>query len=684
MSTGNPFNPSNLVAKYLGTDFDNIVAVKDKLPELLRLNDYLIQLMRTYDSIDNVDTVAVNIDDVNTVALNIDEIVTIATEVGELLTRAQEETLPLGSKIYPRLGYLENEQEVTAETTHLRVLVGGKPTIVAMSPVTSGVVSLLTETSATIGVTTVTFSAPLMANFNSVSDMLAQISNLPVGGMYSIQSTILKRISSSNGTLDDFVALNEINSKAFSSINDGMVFSGGKKPLHVDADTVFPDEVTYLRKFGLKSDYPGSYTGETGTNYLSVSQPIRAGYENDDVNDRGDFLGSNPSLLGLSFSSSDNTQPTHINNGGHFQRIENASFRGNKDSGVPHIRLGATLYNNVSNVDIGGASGDGLRGVESDFDATYYGVNASWFEKLNVNIPGTAVQLHGIFSFRDSTIENTQGEGKPRFIIGEDGGSTSAMTVLDHMYFECTTAAGNITAPLIEIKSNSNISVQDSVLSNQAGANPSSINPTCIYSSHTLSGSYRFNHNQIRPVPNTVGDPENLGRGIDIVTASRDYYIEMIGNDWASGSSHPADEMIMINGVSVKNLASTQSVYTTGRIYIRDEEHGEVRQNLPSRDIWCNHYREVDANNWKLSGGRNLVLTYVPTTDVTVETPEVWKGARFTMHFYVGCTLKHGSGFFYLAAGVDTAIPAGSVIDFTVDFQGNVREVGTSTIILQP
>lgn len=53
--------------------------------------------------------------------------------------------------------YVQNGDEVPSGTTHLRVLVGGNPTIVAMSPISSGVVSLLTDVGATIGTNTVEF-----------------------------------------------------------------------------------------------------------------------------------------------------------------------------------------------------------------------------------------------------------------------------------------------------------------------------------------------------------------------------------------------------------------------------------------------------------------------------------------------------------------------------------------------
>ncbi|WNO47280.1 hypothetical protein [Vibrio phage vB_VibM_10AMN] len=46
-------------------------------------------------------------------------------------TAAQEELLPTGSKIYPEISTLSNGDTVPSGTTHLRVLVGGKPLILA-------------------------------------------------------------------------------------------------------------------------------------------------------------------------------------------------------------------------------------------------------------------------------------------------------------------------------------------------------------------------------------------------------------------------------------------------------------------------------------------------------------------------------------------------------------------------
>lgn len=107
--------------------------------------------------------------DINTINSSITSIESDVTDINNTLlskadyadlTKAQEELLSAGSKVYPDDGsVLANGMIVTAGTTHLRVLIGGEPAIVLMSPVASGVVSLLTETSATIGTTPIVFKA---------------------------------------------------------------------------------------------------------------------------------------------------------------------------------------------------------------------------------------------------------------------------------------------------------------------------------------------------------------------------------------------------------------------------------------------------------------------------------------------------------------------------------------------
>lgn len=76
------------------------------------------------------------------------------------VNEAEERLLGTGAKIYRGSNgkYVQDGDIVPAGTTHLAVLINGKVEDAAMSPVASGAVSLLTDTNATIGVTTVDFT----------------------------------------------------------------------------------------------------------------------------------------------------------------------------------------------------------------------------------------------------------------------------------------------------------------------------------------------------------------------------------------------------------------------------------------------------------------------------------------------------------------------------------------------
>lgn len=89
----------------------------------------------------------------------VDKLVNSQSEEIELfgMSKIEERTLGVGASLYKGTGvsaqgnYVVVGDTVPAETTHLRVLLNGKPENVLMSPVASGVVSSLTETGATIG-----------------------------------------------------------------------------------------------------------------------------------------------------------------------------------------------------------------------------------------------------------------------------------------------------------------------------------------------------------------------------------------------------------------------------------------------------------------------------------------------------------------------------------------------------
>ena len=163
--------------------------VRDTLPELLSKlgwysvgewsSDPLISNVNEYVLYNGIRYVPLSIPYQANSTANPDPEVLVGTELKVItdvtdvdLTEAQEELLPVGSRIYPKDGVLQNGQSVPSGTTHLRVLVGGKPTIVAMSPVASGTVSLLTGSGATIGATPVSFFKKPQQNIVYVSNWI--------------------------------------------------------------------------------------------------------------------------------------------------------------------------------------------------------------------------------------------------------------------------------------------------------------------------------------------------------------------------------------------------------------------------------------------------------------------------------------------------------------------------------
>ncbi|QGF21011.1 tail fiber protein [Vibrio phage Seahorse] len=71
---------------------------------------------------------------------------------------------------------------VLSGTTHLRVLVGGEPAIVAMSPISVGLVSSISETGAVIGTESVSFFSPIDKNYKSVEAVISGVNGYPLIG----------------------------------------------------------------------------------------------------------------------------------------------------------------------------------------------------------------------------------------------------------------------------------------------------------------------------------------------------------------------------------------------------------------------------------------------------------------------------------------------------------------------
>lgn len=134
------------------------------------------------------------------------------------VNKAEERALGVGAKIYRGSNgkYVENGDVIPSENppyTHLRVLINGKPEDVTMSPFVSGAVSLLTESSATIGTSEVKFSnasnsIKVYKNDNQGTAVENMVSGKPVKSFvgdicFCEFGTAFKRINN-NGDLLDF------------------------------------------------------------------------------------------------------------------------------------------------------------------------------------------------------------------------------------------------------------------------------------------------------------------------------------------------------------------------------------------------------------------------------------------------------------------------------------------------
>lgn len=424
----------------------------------------------------------------------------------------------------------------------------------------------------------------------------------------------------------------------------------------------------------------GQHTGEAQRiRLLAGGEPIELGW--------GDIPWPRPvgaehtghyaNLIGITISSQINDGPAVVATECHFNKWDRVSVRNNNlQAGVPLVKLNATLYNRVIDSDFGHGYGDGIRGIESQYDVTYYGVNASWFARNNFNGEGTAAHLHGIFSFRDSTIENTSSTA-PKLRIGETGKSSSAKVVIDHVYFETETKAGEpVIHPPIQIDSQSAVSIYDCVIGSANnhyhslwdGTNGPSIKATTAQN----YGSIRNNNLN----PGSLNLANGWVKGVDWILAN-DSYVEFVNNQWYS----TVNLRFFVDGVDMHTRATVPAANSGRRVYIRDRQHGELKQNIPERNVWVDH-NAGQSLDWRIDGGKHLVVQTPSAGDVQISRRNDWKGLRFTVHFRQAVPLKHGNDYFLLAKGSDVTIPAGWVLDFVIDYQGRVREVGAATMQL--
>ena len=163
-------------------------------------------------------------------------------------------------------------------------------------------------------------------------------------------------------------------------------------------------------------------------------------------------------------------------------------------------------------------------------------------------------------------------------------------------------------------------------------------------------------------------------RAVDVKGTSECYH-EFIGSIWGVN-----------DGLGIwfddQNMATRSSIPYSNRkkrVYIRDRQHGELKQSISERNMWL-EYTGDQAEDIACAWGKHHTISAAPTGDIAVVDRTSWKGARFTIHFGVACTLKHGTTRFWLAKGADVVVPQHTVLDFVIDKSGVVREVGTSTM----
>lgn len=610
---------------------------------------------------------------------DIDDVVA-GTEIGESYT-TYEETRSLGLQGYEAIDSFELGATITQRNQALRHAADGKlyrwagdlPKVVPVgsTPTSTGGLGA----NAWLEVSDQTLRSDIITG-GLVTDTLVKTTPITTSALVRNQ----KEVNSDFVSATDFAVSSTTTDKT-ANLQAATNFVKDKQKLHVNASYKL-DESLLITSGGIE----GGRTGFSMDKTFTITKPIRQGWDKDGdpvLRDGTEVYGGFfADMTAVTIENKNPEKPSIINNNSHFTAYKDVSIRGIVNPDVWHVHLNTTLFTDMEGCDIGG-SGNGIYSVQPSYGNAYYGTNASHFNKNNFNVNGTSAHLHGIFSFTNSAIESTLGVGKPRIIMGATGKSYSAKMILDNNYFETETSPAHITAPLVEIQSQGNTSITHNVMVNRAGLNPLSLKPTCIKSSDYLDGSIQINYNQFRPTANVANttDPLNLPRGID-VTLSGAVYFEAIGNEWHPTNS--AAEMIVINNIPIINTGKVLASETKSRVYVRDEIHGEWRRNMPSRDAWSDHYREQESSAWRLSGGRNLLLTHAPTADITVFEKEKWLGASFRVLFKVAVTLKHGAANFMLAAKKDTLIPIGTVLEFVVDELGVVYEVGMSTAVINP
>lgn len=216
----------------------------------------------------------------------------------ELIT-AQEDLLPTGSEFFKGNDgvAVKSGDTVPAGTTHLRVLVDGKPTIVAMSPLASGVVSLLTEIGATIGGTSVDFtqsSAHIYSNGGGVSAIDNMVEAFNLNPLAASIGSVIKTGGTSWQYKD---STGQIDTNNFRAMNVICVYDAGiKGDAYLDDGSLNPTPTDDLAAFealiaSVANKVGGAHIWIPDGCHMYMSDEFRVEYNTD--NFTGDFDSEN-------------------------------------------------------------------------------------------------------------------------------------------------------------------------------------------------------------------------------------------------------------------------------------------------------------------------------------------------------------------------------------------------------
>lgn len=347
--------------------------------------------------------------------------------VGEqYVTESQEDLLPPNSSVFKGDDgvYLKNGDTVPAGTTHIRILAGGNPTIVAMSPIASGVVSSLSANGATIGGDIVTFSPALESQYYNDTNSSAIENMIADFNLNTISKILGERIKTGFTEWVYKDSTGPITAENFRALNAVSVTDTGVTGNEVDASTGLQLAIDTAGLIGASVYIPG---GMSIDYFTSLYIP----YSNMTI--QGDGFNSELRYTGTGWGITiENTQYTHL-----------SGFQLRDGSGS--LALGGILFNNarrshhekvrVVGFDnlTGGRNGEGAAGLE---------IGESWIVSFSgffvdacargISLDSRGTDTVNAIHFKDTTLENNLNEAVFMYGVNQisfDGGTVESATL---------------------------------------------------------------------------------------------------------------------------------------------------------------------------------------------------------------------------------------------------------------